>query len=230
MRRAKAIGRLGTLAIGLGIGAALAASPGIASAAPDIDISFDGVDLFHTPGHTAEAFSGMNDFAIAIGTNSIAEAGSANGPGQFDTAFADGTNSDAFALRGMFDNAFADGTNSSAFAGGEAGGLTSDGDFASAFGPGTSAGAGAEGAMPSANDVALVFDPFATGTHFTSALAGGGLFDFASVFGEDSNAFAGSFLGLGGNFDLAEIFGNGLTSTTATGANFLTDILTGLPF
>jgi hypothetical protein len=221
MRRAKAIGRLGTLAIGLGIGAALAASPGIASAAPDIDISFDGVDLFHTPGHTAEAFSGTNDFAIAIGTNSIAHAGDAIGPGQFDTAIADGTNSDAFALRGMFDNAFANGTQSSAFAGGEAGGLTSNGDFASAFGPATDAAAGADGATPSANDVALVFDPF--GTHFTSAFAEGGTFDWASVFGDNSLAETG----LGGNFDLAEIFGNGFDSTIATGANFLYDILGG---
>jgi hypothetical protein len=230
MRRAKAIGRLGGLAIGLAIGAALAASPGVASAAPDIDISFDGMDIFHTPGHTAEALSGTNDFAIAIGTNSVAEAGSANGPGQFDTAFADGTDSHVFALRGLFDSAFANGDNSSAFAGGELGGLTSSNDFSWAFGPGTSAGTGADGATPSANDVALVFDPFGTGTHFTDASATGGMFDFASIFGDNSTAIAGTFTGSGGNFDLAEIFGNGLTTTAATGANFLTDILTGAPF
>jgi hypothetical protein len=224
MRHAKAIGRLGGLAIGLGMGAALAAFPGVASADLDIDISFDEIDIFHTPGHTAEATSGMNDFAIAIGTNSVAEAGSANGPGQFDTAFADGTNSDAFALRGMFDSAFANGTQSSAFAGGEAGGLTSSNDFSWALGPATNAGTGADGATPSGYDVAWVFDPF--GTHFTSALAGGGMFDFASIFGDNSSAD----VGLGGNFDLAEIFGNGFTSTVATGANFLFDILGGSPF
>lgn len=224
MRHTKAIGRLGGLAVGLGIGAALAASPGVASADPDIDISFDGIDIFHTPGHTAEATSGTNDFAIAIGANSIAEAGSANGPGQFDTVFADGNNSDAFALRGMFDSAYATGDHSSAFAGGEAGGLTSNGDFSWAFGPATNAASGAAGATPSANDVALVFDPF--GTHFTSAFAAGGMFDFASIFGDNSSAD----VGLGGNFDLAEIFGNGFTSTVATGANFLFDILGGSPF
>lgn len=230
MRRAKTIGRLGGLAIGLGIGAALAASPGVASADPDIDISFDGMDIFHTPGHTAEAFSGTNDFAIAMGTNSIAHAGDAIGPGQFDTAFADGANTLVFALRGDFDNAFADGTGSGAFAGGEAGGLNSSNDFSWAFGPGTFAGTGAAGATPSGNDVALVFDPFSTGTSFTSASASGGMFDFASVFGDNSSDWAGTFAGAGGNFDLAEIFGNGLTTTAATGANFLTDILTGLPF
>ena len=224
MRQATTIGRLGGLAIGLGIGAAVVASSGAASADLDMDISFDGIDLFHTPGHTAEAFSGTNDFAIAIGTNSTAHAGDAIGPGQFDVAFADGNGSSADALRGMFDDAFSNGTNSSTFAGGEAGGLNSSNDFSWAFGPDTFAGTGAAGANPSGDDVALAFDPF--GTHLTSALAGGGLFDFASVFGENDFADAG----LGGNFDLAEIFGNGFTTTVATGANFLTDILTGAPF
>ena len=223
MRRVKAIGRFGGLAIGLAVGAALAASPGIASADPfDIDISFDGIDIFHTPGHTAQAFSGTNDFAIAIGTHSIAAAGDAN-PGQFDTAFADGTNSSAFSGDGNFDSAFANGDNSVAGAGGDTPTLLGNGDFASAFGANTYASAGDFG-LPSNNDVALAFDPF--GSHQDQVFAGNGDFLWASVVGDASVAHAG----FDSNFDLAEVFGNGLTSTTATGANFLTDILTGAPF
>jgi hypothetical protein len=216
MRRIRAISRLGGLAIGLGIGAALAASPGIASAAPDIDISFDGIDLFHTPGHTAEASSGMNDFAIAIGPGSVANATS----GQFDTAFADGSNSTALASFGNFDSAFANDTNSFAAAGGASGNL-SNGDFASSIGPNAITVAGTGGSIPAGNDVALVFDPFGSlGSH---VFAVNGDSDLAWVVGD--NSFAG--VGFGGNFDLAEVFGNGLSTTAAEGANFLSAILSG---
>jgi hypothetical protein len=47
MTRDTRIGRFAGLAVGLGIGAALAATPGTASA-DDIQISFDGMDLFPT--------------------------------------------------------------------------------------------------------------------------------------------------------------------------------------
>ena len=107
--------------------------------------------------------------------------------------------------------------------------MTSNNDFSWAFGPGAFAGTGADGATPSGNDVALVFDPLATGTHFTDASATGGMFDFASIFGDNSTAIAGTFTGSGGNFDLAEMFGNGLTTTAATGGSFLYDILGGPP-
>jgi len=81
----------GLLAVGLGIGAALSATPGVASADPssdpwidqllsglsvpdpaatlDMQVSIDGTDLFPTAGNTATASSpaGMGDIAIAIG-------------------------------------------------------------------------------------------------------------------------------------------------------------------
>ena len=215
MGRVKAMGRLGGLAIGLGIGAALAASPGVASAAPDIDISFDGMDIFHTAGHTAVAESGMNDFAIAIGTGSFASAAS----GQFDTAFADGTNSIAQSGDGNFDSAFASGIESHA-AGGGSGSTLSDSDFASAFGTKADAFAGVFGA-PSANDTAVVFDPF--GSTGSIAEAGNGNFDFASIFGDNSLAQAGFI----GNFDLASVFGD-MLHASATGGNYLIDILPAL--
>jgi hypothetical protein len=99
----------------LGIGTALAATPGTASAQPDIDISIGGVDLFHLGTATAE--SGNNDIAIAIGAGSFADAGAPGNPGQFDMAFADGNGTQASAVFGNFDSAFANGDGSSAGAG-----------------------------------------------------------------------------------------------------------------
>jgi hypothetical protein len=251
MTNVQGIGRPALVMVGLGIGTALATTPGIASADPlDMQISIDGTDLFPTAGNTAIAESGTNDIAIAIGNGSTAQAGDSL-PGQFDFAFADGagsyadvgignfdsgfaegTNSSAFAGIGDFDSGFADGTNSSASVGGFEGSISnflSNGDFASAFGANTSASAGIITSLtlnvtPSANDVAMDFDPF--GSLGGDARAGDGNFDLASIFGDHSVADAG----LIGNSDLAEIFGNGLTSLTATGGNFLTDILSGSPF
>jgi hypothetical protein len=102
-------GRL--LAIGLSIGAALAASPGVASADSstdpwidqllsglpvsepaatlDMQVSIDGTDLFPTAGNTATATSDMGSTAIAIGNG--AEANAFGGVGDF--AFADGADS-----------------------------------------------------------------------------------------------------------------------------------------
>jgi hypothetical protein len=57
MKHATRIGRLAGLAVGLGIGAALAATPGVASA-DDFQISIDGMDLLPTAGNTATATSG----------------------------------------------------------------------------------------------------------------------------------------------------------------------------
>jgi hypothetical protein len=133
----------GLLAVGLGIGAALAATPGVASAdsstdpfwwiggmdpgdlsvpaqtsALDMQVSIDGFDLFPTAGNTATATSDMGDIAIAIGNgaNALATAG------MFDSAFADGTNSFAEAgggstgFVGHFDIALVMGTEISQFA------------------------------------------------------------------------------------------------------------------
>src|SRR5277367_2471961 len=109
-------GRLGLLAVGLGIGAALVTMPttaladastdwlssidnllvglSVSAAAPsasDVQISIDGMDLLPTAGNTAIATSGTGDIAIAIGSGSIADATGGTG----DFALADGTNSDA---------------------------------------------------------------------------------------------------------------------------------------
>lgn len=171
MRNAIAIGRLVGLATGIGIGAALAATPGIAAAAPDIDISFNGMDVFHTDHHTAQAFSSANDLAIAIGPDSHAAAGAGDFPGQLDVAFANGVN--AFALSGLgnSDSAFANGAGALAEAGG---GFF---NLASVFGDNSIATAGFGGD----SDVAEVL-----GNSLTSSTATGGSFltDFLTPFGD----------------------------------------------
>jgi hypothetical protein len=153
----------GLLAIGLGIGVALAA-PGVASAdsstdpvswidqllgglaapaqttsALDMQVSIDGKDLFPTAGNTATATSDTGDIAIAVGNG--ADASATGGSGDF--AFADGANSLAEAgFTGDFDSAVVFGSNSTAEAGfgiidpfdPNAGLVPSDFDLAGAYG------------------------------------------------------------------------------------------------
>jgi hypothetical protein len=120
MRHARRIGRLGMLAAGLGIGAALAGTPGVASAdspfgltpteladvdqvlrllfdpsGADIQVSVDGMDLFPTAGNTASAFSGTGDIAIAVGTG--ASATSSGAPFPFGIQLGSGIGDVAFA-------------------------------------------------------------------------------------------------------------------------------------
>ena len=110
------LGRLGLLAVGLGIGAAVAHSPvaaadsssdllssvdsllgglsvpaGTASSGLDIQISIDGTDLFSTTDNSATATSGQGDIAIAIGDGANANANGGSG----DFAFADGSDASA---------------------------------------------------------------------------------------------------------------------------------------
>jgi len=163
MVNAPGLGRLGLLAVGLGIGAAVASTPGVASA-DDIQISIDGMDLFPTTGNTATATSGMGDIAIAISNGSEAQAGAGNAfgetltPGKFDIAVANGNDSFASAGQG------------------------------NALGPDANAEAGVVSAA-SQNDAALVFDPF--GTLGSTAASGDGNFDLTSVFCDNSFAYAG---------------------------------------
>jgi hypothetical protein len=247
MLGARAIARVGMLAVGLGLGAAFAATPGVASAdssgdpfgwlagldlfpaagapALDFQISIDGYDLIPAAETSATATSGTGDIAIAIGNGSTAQAGvgSAFGetlsPGEFDIAVANGTNSFASSGVGDFDSAYADGTNSFAAVGGF-NGVLSNGDFGMAWGPHTDAESGVFSTVPSGNDVALVVDPF--GTLGSSAHAGDGNFDLASIFGDGSTAS----VGMPGNYDLGAIFGDGLTSTYAQNGNYLYELLT----
>jgi hypothetical protein len=231
MRHAKGIGRLGGLAVGLGIGAAMAATPGVASADPlppfdptNFAISFDGFTLFQTG--TATATSGMGDFAIADGAGSLAVAeggfgdfaftngagtvavagdGAANATGNnFDFASVDGTSSTAEAgFGGSFDSAAVVGNDSAARASFGIDNVPANfGNFDSASVVGDHSLAQA---VFGSNDLAFVSDP--GGSLGSTAVAGGEIF------------------GLPGNFDLGGAFGDGLLSNGASGGSFLVDIL-----
>jgi hypothetical protein len=113
MNQVKAIGRLSMLAVGLGLGATVAATPGVASA-DDMQISIDGMDLFPIAGNTATATSDSGDIAIAVGNG--ADANATGGFGDF--AYVDGAGSTAEAgFNGDFDSAVVVGANSTAEAG-----------------------------------------------------------------------------------------------------------------
>src|SRR3984957_20134120 len=139
MLRSRGLGRLGLVTVGLGIGAAVASTPGVASGdsstdwlssidqllgglsvpaadsaeALDMQISIGGTLLFPYEDNTAIAMAGPGNIAIAMGDNSYASAQN----GAFDFAFANGTNSFAEAEIGNFDVAVADGADSVAKAG-----------------------------------------------------------------------------------------------------------------
>lgn len=200
MGTASRVGRLSLLAVGLGIGAAVAFWPGTASA-DDFQISIDGFDLFPLANNTASATSGMGDIAIAVGPNSNAVA--EGGFGDFADALSNGSSG----IR--------------AIAGDESAGATGNNfDVASAFGNDGAAVAGAGFNSPFFNV------PDSTGSSFdyasdvgndNSVLAGyNGSGDFASGVGDRIQVFSGfsSDAAAPANFDSASIWGNLDTPTT----------------
>jgi hypothetical protein len=194
----RVIARLSMLAAGLGIGAAVASMPGIASADSSADwlssvdsllggafpaadttsglnmaISEDGVTLFQTG--TAEAYSGTNgDYAIAVGAGSTA------------TAY------------GTDNYADVDGTDSSAVAGGTT----------------------AASAVGSSDDTAFV-----DGNDSTAFAGGPGTSDYAEIFGNNDGALAGGDAAGSGSYDAAYVEGNDLGTAYAQGGDYLADIL-----
>jgi hypothetical protein len=278
MVKARRLGRLGMLAVGLGIGAAVASTPGIASAdtsadpfsfssinlgdlfpaadaAPssplDLDISVDGHTLLDL-GTTATATSGTGDIAIAFGADSqaIAEGGFGDyalatagtqaiagdlTPGatgnNFDFASASGDASFAQAGNNGLDTTGSSFDYASASSGANAvAGFNGSGDSASAVGQDTfvQAGVGTTATpanFDSASALGNVTTPTTTGV---AAFAVNGSSDTAFVV--DPLGTVGSTANAGGpdfNFDLAGVFGDALHAT-ATGANFLVDILPSL--
>jgi hypothetical protein len=148
MASSRGVARLGMLAVGLGVGAAVAHAP-VASAdsssdwlssidsflgggavpAPatglNLDISFDGYTLVHEGTAYADTTSGDYSLAIADGDNAEALAFGTGG-----SAYADGSDAYAYSAGGTGDVAAADGTNAFAEAGGESGDTGADGDTA----------------------------------------------------------------------------------------------------
>jgi hypothetical protein len=198
MVNSRVIARFGMLAAGVGIGAALAAMPGIASADSSSDwlssvdsllggafpaadtssgvnmaISEDGVTIFQEG--TAQAYSGTDgDYAIAYGAGSTA------------TAY------------GTDNYADVDGTDSSAVAGGTT----------------------AAGAAGSSDDTAFV-----DGNDSTAFAGGPGTSDYSEIFGNNDGAFSGGDAAGPGSYDAAYVEGNDLGTAYAQGGDYLADIL-----
>ena len=246
MVNARAIARLGTLAVGLGIGVAVASTPGVAvadssadwlgdlfggvalpaPAVPDLDlaISIDGYSLVSEG--TASADSGSGDIAIAYGDGAYASAEGGNG----DFALADG--SDALARSGGLstdtgandDTAIDIGNNSGFFdndASVDVGNNTGDVD-----GPWTVAGndnyASSFGDDTSDGEGSVASDGDSNIAEVvgpnTYAFADAGNSNIAYVFDPfGTGAGSEADAGVYGNFDLSAVFGDGLTSTSATG-------------
>jgi hypothetical protein len=258
MLRIIAIGRIGLLGVGLGVGAALASIPGIAAADPspdpnvvgavdaaslfpaldpsslNIDISVDGFTLLHEG--TASATSGTGDIAIAFGADSSASATGGFG----DVASAYGTDASATAIDGNFDLASANSVLSTT--GGTA--LAGYGSFDIAQEGGLSGIATADHgsfdiatALTGASGTATAQfgnADIATNIGDGSTLAGGsgatllGNYDLAENLGSLMSATAGSSDTAAGSFDIAAILAQGTGDANATGANFLVDILPSL--
>jgi hypothetical protein len=145
MKSATSIGRVGGLAVALGVGAWLASVPWLAAADPDTSgldataldpsallgsaaadpsgldfaVSYDGMTLFHMGDATATTPVGGDNLAIAYGDGSVAESG---------TYTADGITS-----TGTGDYAFADGAGSTAVASGGASDSATASDGATAY-------------------------------------------------------------------------------------------------
>ena len=217
------IARLGTLAIGLGLGAAWAHTPvasadsstdlfsGIAGLDPgdlsaaalpaaspfDLDISVDGHTVLDL-GNSAIATSDTGDIAIAFGANSTATAEGGFG----DYALA---TSDATAIAG---DPFAGATGNNF-------------DFANASGFSSEAVAG-NGSLATPDTTGSSFDyasaSSGSNTIGAEALAGyNGSGDSASAVGQNAVAFAGisDTAATPANFDSASVLGNLTTLTTA---------------
>jgi hypothetical protein len=206
----RGLARLGMLAVGLSIGAAVASTPGIASADDlDFQISIDGYDLLPATDNSATASSSMGDIAIAWGdganasaTGGVGDFAESVGAGAGTTAGGDstsnfdtaidigndtGTGGHVYAVYGSDNFSYVDAANSTAYAGGNV----------------------TDSAVTGSHDFTAIIDPFG---------AGGDI------------AFSGAGLGSNpGSYDLASIlFDDNASAYTATGANYLYDIVSTL--
>jgi hypothetical protein len=197
----RAITRLGIVAVGLGIGAALASTPGIATADSSTDW-LSSIDTLLASGPLAAADTSATNLAISIDGITLLQEGTAqaySGPTDFAIAYGAGTTATAY---GTGDYAYAEGTDSSATAGGTTAADGAGGTFDSAFlyGDNSTAFAGGTAADP-------------------------GTFDSAIVIGNSDLASSGGDAAGPGSYDVAYVEGNNLATNGAQGASFLLDIL-----
>jgi hypothetical protein len=204
MRGTRALARLGILAVGIGIGGAVASMPGIAAADSSSDwLSL--VDVFLSGGALSAADSTPElNLAISFDGMSLFQDGTAyaySGPNG-DIAIANGAGSTAYAY-GVNNYASVDGTDSHAIAGG----------YSDAI------------AGSSANNTAFVFGDSNTGLAGTTDAANPGSFNYAIIFGNGNEAFAGGDATGAGSYDGAYVEGNNLGTAYAQGADYLANIL-----
>jgi hypothetical protein len=232
MVNARGFAPLGVLAVGLGIGAALASTSGVARA-DDMQISVDGMDLFPEAGNTATAKSGIGDIAIAYGDHAYATAWGGTG----DFALASGNLAYAGAGGALTDTGANDdtaidiGNNSDIAAGAAAGnsdtvgatdGGTGSGDTAINIGndtglySGVFAGAGGIfGATGNGNDDTAIDFGNNSGID-NGAFAVAGNDNYANYFGDQSTDYASAFTGYG-NDNIAEAAGPNSTANADGG-------------
>ena len=202
MKESRGIARLGVLAVGLGIGAAVASSPGIASADsstdwcsdlfgasavpifstsdPNLAISFDGYSLLQDG--TATATSGTGDFAIASGYGA-----------------------EASAFGGFGDVAEASGTDAAAAAGGASGDT-----FDTAVDIGDNANGSPDAPFVPGDYVLGAYAGDGVGSSDTAIALGNNDFDIAGVGSNDSASVLAndSFVNAGGDLTNASLTGN----------------------
>ena len=197
MASTRGLARLGILAVGLGVGAAVAHSP-VASADPSSDW-LSSIDSL-LGGSALPAPSSGLDLAISFDGMSLVHDGSATAnttSGEYGLAIAEGANSYASATGGTGDYALADGTNGYALAGGESSDTGANYDTAIDIGNNTTdpslVGTGYEGAFAGAGGL--------------NAMVGDGNHDTAIDFGNNSGEYNGSYA-IDGNDNYASESGN----------------------
>jgi hypothetical protein len=203
MRSTRALTRLGLLAVGLGVGAAFASMPAIASADTSSDW-LSAVDSFLSTAFPAADTTPDLNLAISMDGVSLFQSGDAYAASGSDgnIAIANGDGASAYAF-GSDNYAAVDGTNSTAVAGGYDAAMASGStdNTAFAFGNNDLAYAGGDGAS----------NP--------------GTFDYAIIFGNDNTALAGGDASGPGSYDGAYVEGNDLGTAHAQGSDYLADIL-----
>jgi hypothetical protein len=227
MVNARGLGRLGILAVGWGIGAAVSHSP-VASADSPTDWLSSIDTLLSGEALPAPATSGLN-LAISFDGYSLISDGSASATtqsGDFGLAIAYGANSDATAAGGYGDYALADGNGAGAFSGAD-GGSGNNFDSAIDIGSGASnddyveAGSGSyDNAIQIGNNTGTGDEVFAIGGDNDTAIDignnSGGDDGVYADYGNDNTAIAngnytgnldGTFAG-NGNDNFADAVGN----------------------
>jgi hypothetical protein len=216
MMNMRAVARLGMLAVGLGIGVAVASTPGVARA-DDFQISIDGFDLFSQVGNTASAYSGSGDIAIAYGDGAYASAQGGTG----DYALADGSGANAFAGgisgdTGQDDDSAIDiGTNTNSLDGAYAGSGDLDG-----LGDGTGSG---DSAIDIGNNSGFLDGSFA-GAGGLDGNSGNGNGDTAIDVGNDTGGLDDS-QAVDGNDNYASVSGDNSDSFAVFGNNNVADVV-----